>query len=88
MKDKKFRKYMRLARKVQNLADKYRQLSDQELQMQTILFRQQLELGKKVREYTPTSLCCSCRSRPSCLRNGTLFCPNSWRDCSFLWQCC
>ena len=37
---------MRLARKVQNLADKYRQLSDQELQMQTILFRQQLELGK------------------------------------------
>ena len=48
MKDKKFRKYMRLARKVQNLADKYRQLSDQELQMQTISFRQQLELGKKL----------------------------------------
>ena len=53
MKDKKFRKYMRLARKVQNLADKYRQLSDQELQMQTILFRQQLELGKKLESILP-----------------------------------
>lgn len=46
MKDKKFRKYIRLARKVQSLAENYRHLSDQELQMQTIHFRQQLEQGK------------------------------------------
>lgn len=53
MKDKKFRKYIRLARKVQSLAENYRQLSDQELQMQTIHFRQQLEQGKKLESLLP-----------------------------------
>lgn len=48
MKNRKFRRYEKIAHKIVSLADTYQQMSDEELQSQTITFREQLEQGAKL----------------------------------------
>lgn len=47
MKNRKFRRYEKITNKIIALAETYQQMSDEELQSQTLLFREKLEQGTK-----------------------------------------